>query len=76
MKPGQLRRFSNDMMWTPRAKAVAGRTFVILEVIAGAFGLGTSNSHERVSLIVDGRIEEDWNYDWVYHNSEAISESR
>lgn len=75
MKRGDLRRFDKDM-WTLPARAVAGRTFVILEVFPGAFGLGTSNSHERVSLLVDGRIEESLNYDWVYNNSVAINEAR
>ena len=75
MQPGDLRRFKDGLLGSARTQSVAGRPFMVLETatVAAAATTWTTN---RVSFLIDGRIERGWGGDWVESNSEDLNETR
>jgi hypothetical protein len=66
MNPGDLRRFKDKLAPTPAVHPrdeVTGRSFMVIDI--WRYGV------ERVSFLVDGRIERGWTCDWVIDNSEV-----
>lgn len=62
MKPGDLRRFNDDL-----EASITGRLFMVLTYSA-------TDLSSWVSFLVDGRIERGWTGDWVIDNSEVVNE--
>ncbi len=70
MKPGDLRQFKDGLTGSARTQSV----FMVLETatVAAAATTWTTN---RVSFLIDGRIERGWSGDWVESNSEVLNEA-
>ena len=72
MKPGDLRRFKDNVVFPLAAtQSFAGRTFLVLGIIDRVPGRRAG----RVELLVEGGIQKGWGYPWVEQNSEALSEA-
>ena len=69
MKPGELRRFRDNLDSLVAAHA-SGQTFLVLEVAKLRRGC------RRLVILIDGKTESGWGYAWVEANSEVISEAR
>ncbi len=70
MKPGDLRRFHNDA-FVAKEKHLNGAVFMIVELSSDNEDL----SERRATILVDGKLDDDWYY-WVVENhSEAIDEA-
>jgi hypothetical protein len=67
MNPGDLRRFNVPMRFSHDARRVDGRVFVVVDVY--------EHDH-HVDMLVDGSIEQGWDYHWVRENSEPVNEAR
>lgn len=68
MQPGDLRQFK-PKSYAPAEPNIGGKTFMVLAVEPRRDG-------QYVSLLLKGKVVEDWDLPWVAQNSEAISESR
>ena len=76
MKPGDLRQFRNVRgTGTSTVDAVSEKIFMILSIRKGV-NLVSDKKRPLVTLPVDGRIESDWPAQWVFENSEVVSEAR
>lgn len=69
MKPGELRRFNEDLDSLVSGHA-SGQTFLVLEVAKLRRGC------RRLVILIDGKAESGWGYPWVEANSEVINEAR
>ena len=74
MKPGDLRKFKEGLTGSARTQSVAGRPFMVLET-AWSPGVATTWTTNRVSFLIDGRLEKGWGYNWVEQHSEVIDEA-
>ena len=72
MRPGDLRRFGDELITETHGKRVQGRTFMVLDI----YPLRDRDGELVVSFLIDGRLEERWGIDWVARNSEALNEGR
>lgn len=72
MKPGDLRRFGDELITETHSKRVQDRTFMVLDI----YPLSDRDGELVVSFLIDGRVEEGWGIDWVARNSEALNEAR
>ena len=70
MKPGELRRFKDDLVALAHEEDYRGHVFMVLNVCVAQPG------PLLVDILVDGRLEKEWSYQWVNDNSGAIDEAR
>lgn len=70
MKPGDLRRFKDDLVALTWEENCRGHVFTVLNV--GVVKGGPL----LVDILVDGRLEKELGYHWVLTNSEALNEAR
>ena len=70
MKPGELRRFKDDLIEPAHEENYGGHAFTVLKVDVAQPG------PLLVDILVDGRIEKEWGYLWVKENSEVLNEAR
>ena len=71
MKPGDLRRFKDDVgdaYGSPMTR-ITGRLLMVQEVFQ------SSGSSPTVTILIDGRLEAGWGYQWVKDNTEALNEN-
>jgi len=69
MRPGELRRFKSDMRFSHDARRVAGKTFIVVNVVQDR------DQFVTVDFLVDGHLERDWHCGWLEESSEVISEA-
>lgn len=69
MKPGDLRRFREDLVEPAHEENYGGHAFTVLKVDVAPGGV------LLVDILVDGRIEKEWGHQWVKENSEALNEN-
>lgn len=69
MRPGELRRFKSDIRLSHDARRVAGKTFIVVNVVQDR------DQFVTVDFLVDGYLERDWHCKWLEENSEVISEA-
>jgi hypothetical protein len=67
MKPGDLRQFKTKS-YAPAEPNIGGETFMVLAVEPRRDG-------QYVSLLLKGKVVEDWDLPWVAQNSEAVNEA-
>jgi len=70
VKPGDLRRFKDDMIGS--MGPFPGSTFMVLDVATWQVLTGTNTT---VDILIDGGLEEGLGYFWVEDSSEAVSEA-
>jgi len=70
VKPGDLRRFKDDMIGS--MGPFPGSTFMVLDVATWQVLTGTNTT---VDILIDGGLEEGLGYFWVEDSSEVISEA-
>ena len=70
MKPGDLRRFKDDMIGS--MGPFPGSTFMVLDVATWQVLDGTWTT---VDILIDGGLETDLGYFWVENSSEAVNEA-
>jgi len=63
MKPGELRRFKDDLKSASPFLRCSGRPFVLLDV---------KSPSEWVSFLIDGRVERGWGYTFVAESSAPL----
>ena len=69
MKPGDLRRFKDDLVALAHEEDYRGHVFTVLKVDVAQPG------PLLVDILVDGKIEKEWGHQWVKDNSEALNEN-
>jgi hypothetical protein len=67
MQPGDLRQFKTKS-YAPAEPNIGGETFVVLAVEPRRDG-------QYVSLLLKGKVVEDWDLPWVAQNSEPVNEA-
>ena len=67
MKPGDLRRFRDDLVTLSDERNYGGFVFMVLKVVNVL-----PDGPRLVDILLDGRIEREWGHHWVKDNSEAI----
>jgi len=70
VKPGDLRRFKDDMIGS--MGPFPGSTFMVLDVATWQVLTGTNTT---VDILIDGGLEEGLGYFWVENSSEALNEA-
>ena len=70
MKPGDLRRFREDLVTLDHEEDCSGHAFVVLNVDVAPGGV------LLVDVLVDDRVEKEWGHQWVKDNSEPLDETR
>jgi len=70
VQPGDLRRFTDDMIGSVGPDRVAGQTFMVIDV----YDIARPPYDSRTDFLVGGRIETCWNAPWIETHSEVISE--
>lgn len=68
MKPGDLRRF-NDNLIVDDAEFGVGDIFMVLDVFHRRSSLPA-----EVTFLVNGKIMTGWGLPWIMNNSEALNE--
>ena len=71
MKPGDLRRFKDDMIGS--MGPFPGSTFMVLDV--ATWQVLTGSPCPTVDILLDSRVETDLGYFWVEDSSEVINEA-
>lgn len=70
MKPGDLRCFKDNLTDGTFTDFVhSSLIFMIVEVWLESRG-------PRVNILLNGKLQDAWDYTWVYKNSKAIHETR
>ena len=70
MKTGDLRRFNDNLVTLSFEENYEGCFFTVLTVVS-LYG-----DTPVVDILVNGRIEKEWGYQWVESNSEPLDEAR
>jgi len=70
VKPGDLRRFKDDMIGS--MGPFPGSTFMVLDVATWQVLTGTNTT---VDILIDGGLEEGLGHFWVENSSEALNEA-
>ncbi len=69
MKPGDLRQF-NDNLSDGTFTNFSGSSLIFMVI-----EIWVDSRCPRVNLLLNGRLEDAWDYIWVYKNSKAIDET-
>lgn len=70
MKPGDLRRFHDDA-FVAKEKHLNGVVFMIVELSPDNGIL----SERHATILIDGKLDDDWYYYVLENHSEAVDES-
>lgn len=70
MKQGDLRRF-HDAAFVAKEKHLNGVVFMIVELTPDNGDL----SERRATILVDGKLDDDWYYYVIKNHSEAVDEA-
>lgn len=71
MEPGDLRRF-HDGTFVAKEKHLNGVVFMIVELTPDNGDL----SERRATILVDGKLDDDWYYYIIENHSEPVDEAR